>query len=108
MKLCIIGNLTDRRCGIQNFCQQTITAFRHAGLNVTAFDGTYAQVYARQQEVQYHPEIDPFWPPDLESYDVVHFIWHALTINHYTGANWVRFDAAPCVKSFWDCGPSDA
>jgi hypothetical protein len=104
LKICVITNFSSPRCGIANFGHQTATALAHAGHAVTAFDGTYATIYARQQAAL----ADCFFPDDLETYDVVHLIWHAITLNHYTGADWARLAAARAVKSFWDCGPSDA
>ena len=99
MRLLLIGNLSDRRCGFANFTDQNIIAFRRAGHTVTAFDGTYSSVYARQQTG------DPgFLPSDAGSYDVIHLIWHAMTMNHYTGCVWPK---GP-VLSFWDGGPSNA
>ncbi len=102
MRILLIGNLSDRRCGFQNFCAQTITAFSRTSHELTAFDGTYSQVYARQQTG------DPgFFPPDVLSYDVVHVVWHAMTLNHYAGADWASLAGGPVI-SWWDGGPSDA
>lgn len=99
MKVLVIGNFSSRRCGFQNFSVQTVTALQRAGVDVTAFDGTYDAVYARQQQ-----GIDGFLPWDVERYDIVHVIWNALTLNHYSGANW-----SWCQRtSWWNGGPSDA
>lgn len=83
MKIAVIGNLTDVRCGFQNFSVQTIRALQHAGHDVTAYDGTYAQVYARREA-----GMESFLPLDPLSYDVLHVIWHPATFNHYAGADW--------------------
>lgn len=101
MKVCVIGNLSDRRCGFQNFTVQTDIALRRAGLDVTLFDGTYSAVYARREA-----GIESFFPPDVESYDVLHLIWNAMTMNHYSGADWASLRRP--VISWWDGGPSDA
>lgn len=99
MRVLVIGNFTDRRCGFQNFSVQTVTALRRAGVDVMAFDGTYSTVYERQQQ-----GIDAFFPPDVGTYDIVHVIWNALTLNHYSGADWTK-----CRRtSWWEGGPSDA
>lgn len=102
MRICLIGNLSDRRCGFQNFTVQTDTALRRAGHTVTLFDGTYSAIYARQQAA----DPSPFFPPDLESYDVVHLVWNAMTMNHYSGADWASLRRP--IVSWWDGGPSDA
>ncbi len=99
MKILLIGNISDRRCGFANFTQQTYTALQRAGQDVTLFDGTYGTVYERHQQGN-----AGFFPHDIESYDVVHLIWHAMTLNHYNGANWA---IRPKI-SWWDGGPSDA
>ncbi len=99
MKILLIANFSDRRCGFQNYAMQTLTALARAGHDVTAYDGTYSAVYARQQTG------DPgFLPPDAATYDVIHVIWHALTLNHYSGCTW---PAGPLL-SWWDGGPSNA
>lgn len=94
----MIGNLSDKRCGFANFTQQTITALQRAGHDVGSFDGTYEQVYARQQQ-----GVNGFLPPNAASYDIVHVIWHAMTLNHYSGCDWTGLKT-----SWWDGGPSDA
>lgn len=86
LKVLVIGNFSDRRCGFQNFSLQTVTALRRAGHDVTAFDGTYSQVYARLQDAVTHPYA--FLPADMHRYDVIHVIWHPATLNHYSGAAW--------------------
>lgn len=103
MKILVIGNFSDRRCGISNMCHQTAHALSLAGHDVTPFDGTYSEVYRRRES-----SIDAFFPPDIADYEVVHVIWHAMTLNHYNGADWARLSTLPPVRSFWDCGPSDA
>lgn len=109
MRVLVIGNLSDVRCGFQNFSAQTLTALTRAGHAVVAFDGTYSAVYARHQDAATHPFA--FFPPDVASFDVIHIIWNALTLNHYNGADWaglaMRPDGGPII-SWWDGGPSDA
>jgi hypothetical protein len=102
LKICVVCNFTDTKCGIANFGHQTVTALTRAGHAVTAFDGTYPEVYRRREA-----GIDPFLPPDIATYDVLHLIWHAITLNHYMGVEWRHLDSHP-IRSFWDCGPSDA
>lgn len=109
MKILVIGNLSDVRCGFQNVTQQTITALAHAGHEVVAFDGTYSAVYARHQVAATHPYA--FLPPDVATFDVIHIIWNALTLNHYNGADWASLTALPGggpIISWCDGGPSDA
>lgn len=100
MRVCVIANFSDRRCGFQNFAVQTVTALRRAGHLVTAHDGTYSTVYARQQDPTCP---DSFFPADIADYDVVHVIWAAQTLNHYAGADWTK----PRLISWWDGGPSN-
>jgi hypothetical protein len=103
MKICLIGNVSDRRCGFANVSLQTDTALRRAGHDVTLYDGTYSAVYARQQV----GPITAFFPLDIESFDVVHLIWNAMTMNHYNGADWAALQHP--IISWWDGGgPSDA
>lgn len=106
MKVLVIGNLTDTRCGFQNFTVQTITALRRAGHEVRQYDGTYTQVYARQQDPQTHPY--SFLPPDAVDMDVIHVVWHPATLNHYNGADWVgmRERAHRPVLSVWNGCPA--
>lgn len=105
MKVLVIGNFSDRRCGFQNFSAQMLTAFTHAGHDIAAWDGAYPSVYARQQlpDTQYLG----LFPADVLTYDVVHLIWNAMTMNHYNGADWAALKGGPIV-SWWDGGPSDA
>jgi len=99
MRIAVISNFSDRRCGFQNFSVQLVTALRRAGHTGVDWDGTYSAVYARQQTGS-----EAFLPPDAASFDVIHVIWSAQTLNHYSGATW---PAGPLL-SFWDGGPSDA
>ena len=107
MKICVICNFSNTNCGISNFGHQTVAAFRHAGHDVLAWDGNYPVVYARREA-----GLDPHLPPDLDSYDVLHVIWHAITLNHYVGVDWASFPTmmphGGPILSLWDCGPSDA
>lgn len=98
MKILIIGNLTDVRCGFMNFTNQTIIALERAGHEVWGFDGTYAEVYARQQR----GVPDSFLPEHAAEFDVIHVIWHPATLNHYSGAVW---PAGP-VLSVWNGCPA--
>lgn len=107
MKVLLIGNLSDKRCGFQNFTQQMITALRRCpGVQLDVFDGTYTEVYARQQR----PETQHLglFPGNVLEYDVVHLIWNAMTMNHYSGAPWASLTGAGVVTSWWDGGPSDS
>jgi hypothetical protein len=107
MKVLLIGNLSDRRCGFQNFTQQMITACGlKDAIDLTVWDGTYSAVYARQQ-LPGTPYLGLF-PPDVLDYEVVHLIWNAMTMNHYSGAPWEILRAAGVLTSWWDGGPSDA
>jgi len=99
MRVLVIGNFSDLRCGFANFSQQTVIALQRAGLDVTAFDGTYPKVYFRHQI-----DIEAFFPPDVGDYDIVHLVWNAMTMNHYSGADWAKCHHT----SWWDGGPSDA
>ena len=101
LKVCVIGNLSDRRCGFQNVTAQMGTALRRAGHAVLMFDGTYSEVYRRRES-----GIESFFPPDILQYDIVHLIWHSMTMNHYNGADWAGLQAGPLV-SWWDGGPSN-
>jgi hypothetical protein len=106
LRVCLIGNLSDRRCGFQNVTQQMITALeRTPAVDLTVWDGTYSAIYARQQEGD-----TGFFPLDILDgrYDVVHLIWNAMTMNHYTGARWQLLLDQGIVTSWWDGGPSDA
>ena len=99
MKVLIIANFSDARCGFRNFADQTVAALQRAGVEVSSFDGAYPSVYARHQI-----GIDAFFPPDIARYDVVHLIWNAMTMNHYSGADWTTCR----LTSWWNGGPSDA
>lgn len=105
MKVCLIYNASDRRCGFVNYGQQTETALRRAAHDLTVWDGTYEQVYGRQQ-LPTTPYLGMF-PPDVLTYDVVHTIWHAMTLNHYAGAPWEQLAGGPLL-SWIDGGPSNA
>lgn len=99
MRVLLIYNASDTKCGFANFGWQTATALRRAGCAVTVWDGGYPVVHARSERQE--PD---FFPADVETYDVVHVIWNALTLNHYSGARWPVHP----VISWWDGGPSDA
>jgi hypothetical protein len=99
MKVLVVGNFSDQRCGFQNFSVQTVTALQRTGAEVAQFDGTYPAVYKRREAGE-----DPFFPPEVSRYDVVHIIWHAATMNHYSGATWPPHT----LLSWWDGGPTDA
>jgi hypothetical protein len=108
MKVCVIGNVSDTRCGISNYSQQTAIALARHGHDVTVWDGTYSVVYQRQQEGDWHLGM---FPHDLPNYDVVHLCWHALTLNHYSGAPWAELAHLPGggpLRSWVDGGPSNA
>lgn len=106
MNVLLIGNLSDTRCGFQNFTAQMRTALPRAGVHLNTFDGTYTQVYARQQRPD-TPYLGMF-PPDVLNFDGVHLVWNAMTMNHYSGAPWQLLIDAGVVTSWWDGGPSDA
>lgn len=103
MKICLISNFSDTHCGFRNYSDQTAIALRRAGHQVTVWDGTYSAVYARQQRGA--PFLGMF-PPDVDTYDVVHTIWHAMTLNHYAGAPWEAVHHP--IRSWIDGGPSNA
>lgn len=107
LKVLLIGNTADRRCGFANYTQQMTTAMRREpGVVCVPFDGTYSTVYARQQQPD-NVYLGMF-PDDVLSYDVVHIIWHAATMNHYAGAPWDKVRSAGILTSWWDGGPGDA
>jgi hypothetical protein len=102
MRILLIGNLSDTRCGFANFTQQMATALpRDASVSLTVWDGTYSEIYRRREA-----GTPTFWPEDIETYDVIHLIWHAMTLNHYSGADWASLKHP--IVSWWDGGPSDA
>ncbi len=86
MRVLLVTNLSAPRCGIQNFGVQTATALRRAGAEVTEWDGTYQAIYEK-----------PYLPDDAASYDVIHFNWHPVTINHYTPDH---FPAGPILSVY--------
>lgn len=107
MRVLLIGNLSDTRCGFANFTNQMVTAMRRTpGAEIETFDGTYQTVYARQQQ----PDCAHMgmFPEDVGTFDVVHLIWNALTMNHYAGAPWDVLHQNHVIASWWDGGPSDA
>lgn len=107
MKVLLIGNLSDKRCGFQNFTAQMEHALQARGdVELTMYDGTYSAVYERQQlPGKVH---NGFFPADVEDYNVVHLIWNAMTMNHYAAAPWQLLYDRRIVTSWWDGGPSDA
>jgi hypothetical protein len=86
MRVLLVTNLSARRCGIQNFGVQTATALRLAGAEVTEWDGCYSAIYEK-----------PYLPLDAADYDVIHFNWHPVTINHY-GPN--HFPKGPVLSLY--------
>ena len=107
MRVLLIGNRSDRRCGFQNFTAQMQHALHARGdVELTMYDGTYSAVYARQQDP--HRYYDGFFPSDVFDFDVVHIVWNAMTMNHYSGAPWQLLNGAGITTSWWDGGPSDA
>jgi len=98
VKICVLGNFSDRKCGFQNFSMQTVTALKRAGHDVLGYDGTYSLVYARREACQ-----ESFLPPDYNSFDVIHVVWHPATFNHYAGAPW---DSVTALKSVWNGCPA--
>ena len=106
MKVLLIGNLSDRRCGFQNFTAQMQHALHARGdVELTMYDGTYSAVYALQQLPGRH--YDGFFPANLDEFNVVHLVWNAMTMNHYAGAPWSLLEGI-VLRSWWDGGPSDA
>jgi hypothetical protein len=101
VKVLLIYNASDRRCGIANYGYQTAVALTRAGHELTVWDGTYSAVYARQQVNA--PSLGMF-PPDVNTYAVVHTCWHAMTLNHYAGAPWADVTA---LRSWVNGGPSN-
>lgn len=98
MKILIVSNFSTPRCGFRNFSDQAVRAFRNEGHTVDAFDGTYPLVYQRIQEGLGN---GAYLPDTVQSYDVVHLIWHPATMNHYSGAS---FPPGP-LYSFWNGHP---
>lgn len=90
MKILHIGNFgpdatVGLRCGISNFSVQTSYALRRAGCDVTDWDGHYPTIYAKVQRGE------PAYLPDGEwTYDVIHFTWHPLAINHYGSGHFLH------------------
>lgn len=103
LKIAVIGNYSDRKCGFQNFSVQTATALTRAGHHVTPYDGTYSLVYQRREACQ-----ESFLPPDPLSFDVLHIVWHPATLNHYAGADWagLRSHAKRPLLSVWNGCPA--
>ncbi len=100
MKVLVVYNASDQRCGFANFGSQLVTALGRAGVEVTAWDGTYSVLHARSERGE--PD---FFPADIESYDVLQTVWHAATLNHYSGAPWSILRHP--LRSWWDGGPSN-
>ena len=98
MRVLVIGNLSDKKCGFANYSEQTVTALQRAGHSVTAWDGTYSVVYARREANTLRHY---FLPDDAAEYDVIHTIWHPATLNHYAGCEW---PVGP-VLSLWNGCP---
>ena len=81
MRVLVVSNSGTTACGIAEVGRQMARGLQSAGADVTVWDGSYEAIYARQQR-----QIAPFFPPDVEAYDVVVVNWHPLSLNHYTGA----------------------
>ncbi len=78
MKILHVANFSAGNCGIKNFALQTSTALRRAGCDVTDWDGHYSTIYAKIQRQE-----PSYLPLDADTYDVLHFTWNPLAINHY-------------------------
>ena len=67
MRVLLLADFTSQPCGIRNFADQTLTALRrHPGLEVTAWDGYYPELY-RRREAQ---EAAVYLPLDANDYEV--------------------------------------
>jgi hypothetical protein len=88
------------RCGMSNFSVQTGIALRRAGAEVDNWDGDYSVIYAKIQRNE-----PAYLPADLSPYDVVHFVWHPITINHYTVAHWPTGPRPLCSLFLGDLPP---
>lgn len=78
MKVLHLSNFSSPRCGIRNFGDQMSTALRLAGATVVDWDIQYSRLYELVQRNE-----PAYLPPDVMSFDVVHYNWHPVTSNHY-------------------------
>lgn len=106
LKILVVGNFSDVKCGFQNFSMQTVRALLNAGHDVCPYDGTYSVVYARQQDPLTSPYA--FLPPGAWDMDVIHTVWHPATLNHYNGADWegLRRNQRRPILSVWNGCPA--
>lgn len=102
MKIAVVGNFSDQRCGFQNWSVQHLTALARAGHTVWPEDATYSQIYARLQTGigQY-----AYLSPEAYQADVIHIIWHPATMNHLTGATWPTGPGTRPLLSLWNGCP---
>jgi len=80
MKILYVSNFATKKCGVAEFGRQNVKGLREVGATVTEWVGDYPEIYARNArgEPSYLPE-NAF----NGSYDVIHFNWHPVTLNHY-------------------------
>ena len=83
MRVLLVTNFASQQCGISNYGHQMTYALTRAGCEVTEWDGNYSVIYEKIQR-----EEPAYLPPDAASYDVIHFIWHPITCNHYLTLHW--------------------
>jgi len=74
MKVLFINNESSLVCGIAQFGRNMVFALREAGAEVEMWDGCYPVVKASGQYLPYDR---------LDTFDIVHFNWHPIVINHY-------------------------
>ena len=74
MKVLFINNESSLVCGIAQFGRNMVFALRQEGIDVEMWDGCYPVVKASGNYLPYDR---------LDTFDVVHFNWHPIVINHY-------------------------
>lgn len=75
MKVLFVTNHSAPRCGIQMFGNNMANALRAGGVEVEVWDGCYQSIYEK-----------PYLPYDrlaAGEFDLIHFNWHPIAINHY-------------------------
>lgn len=111
MNVLFISNASAEQCGVAEYGRTAVEALRAIGVQLTEWDGHYPAVYARGHEL---------YPPNLADYDVVHFNWHPVTLNHYQATPpqpytvflhdlppWSSCCLAPGARHLWASEPSD-
>jgi len=75
MRVLLVNNESAKRCGIQAFGYDMAMQLRAAGVEVELWDGCYEAIYEK-----------PYLPYDrlaAGEFDLIHFNWHPIAINHY-------------------------